>query len=439
MEMIALESFDGDAQEVAELLNLIQVTGRVSRTQIQPYVQHFPVYVGLANFTEEPSEQSVGIALEGMSVLLKVAIGVALAGVIGAIVLHVVNSRKAAGTTVSNARDVLNQLALVEDLEKAQEILDVSLLTTADGSKLPTEVRKGTGEIAWSETEKVTTQRFQGTVNQNVTGLAMAIAMGEYEPASSSTTTVVEHFLKEATTTLERIERIIRQGSELSSVAVNGGRVVEELYAIIDSPTRRQLLGTLEHSYGRNLGGLQAVTALQNSRHQDSSYRLVDATTKLDAIVGNYTATKVTQKQLDDLAAVAKQNGLDQWALRCKAVATHVVKRDVVNFDRHLSVLASGYERLKRHNNDVTLPQEVGDAVGLALDAVERDLRSVETMIKLYSVEIEAILRLARALAEYVSLDTKVLARYLEHPDVPAEVRHKFNDLVKAALSSYKR
>lgn len=103
MEMMALESLEADPVGISCTMERIKETRQVSRADVAPFIQHFPMSVSLNNFSEEPSSKGVDIALEGFATLFKVAAGVALVGILGVCIYNFIRSRNAATSAVDSA------------------------------------------------------------------------------------------------------------------------------------------------------------------------------------------------------------------------------------------------------------------------------------------------------------------------------------------------
>ena len=83
------EYFSGLASTYATLKN----DRLVSQEMVSPYIQNFPMNISLSNFSEQPSEKGLEIALEGFAVLFKVAAGVLLVSALGVCIFNFVRSR----------------------------------------------------------------------------------------------------------------------------------------------------------------------------------------------------------------------------------------------------------------------------------------------------------------------------------------------------------
>ena len=118
MQMIGLESLDADPVGISCTYERMLETREVSRADIAPFIQHFPMNVSLTNFSEEPSSKGIDIALEGFATLFKVAAGVALVGILGVCIYNFIRSRNSAEGVSNQAMAVVKGHKLYEDLAK---------------------------------------------------------------------------------------------------------------------------------------------------------------------------------------------------------------------------------------------------------------------------------------------------------------------------------
>lgn len=108
--LVELLGTDNDTMStgIASTFQKIKTDRAVSQADIEPFINYFPMTVSLSNFSEEPSEKGLDMALEGFAVLFKVAAGIALVGVLGICIYNFIRSRQAAEMTTDFATKSVN-------------------------------------------------------------------------------------------------------------------------------------------------------------------------------------------------------------------------------------------------------------------------------------------------------------------------------------------
>lgn len=80
--------------ELASTISRINATGMVCRADVAPYIDQFPLTVGLEDFDEEPTGRNVQIATESMAAFLKIGLAIAVVGALGYVVFNLIASRR---------------------------------------------------------------------------------------------------------------------------------------------------------------------------------------------------------------------------------------------------------------------------------------------------------------------------------------------------------
>ena len=140
MKMIALESLSATPQSLAELTARLNATGTICRKDVEPYIQHFPITVGLHNFTEDASPKNFGMALEGFAALFSASVNASHTTALDRARKDIRAATLKFSAASANLSDIKEQADFVE---KKAHILLLSLPGDALGRLPPSVLRSG--------------------------------------------------------------------------------------------------------------------------------------------------------------------------------------------------------------------------------------------------------------------------------------------------------
>lgn len=260
MEMIHLESLDADPVGISCTMERIKETRQVSRADVAPFIQHFPMSVSLNNFSEEPSSKGVDIALEGFATIFKVAAGVALVGVLGIAIYNFVRSRNSAATSVDSATMVAKMEKDVRALIDGTRSMPAWQNRSRDfigSNDVPTPPDGTTlgliGEVNYLQFSEVyfgNAERFERMLERrSVAGL---VALGKLN-------SVTEHLMRPTADYLTDLSKRVQQLRKVISDMpgnVNAGKVdqiVDELNKVDLSVPRSTVIRQIDTAFDRFL------------------------------------------------------------------------------------------------------------------------------------------------------------------------------------------
>lgn len=439
MELMALESFQGDVATVGSVLSRVRTTGKVCRKDMEPYINHMPIHYTLNSFTEEPSEQNVEMATEAMAMLFKIAVGVALGAVIGAVIFLLVRSKNSSDATRNNADQLLREIALVESLEKAQDVApDPHTLSAVDSAKIPRDLGVSQhGKVTFSEAAEAPLDVLRGLLDTKVNQFAYDVRGGKFQPFSRTTIPQMKDLLSEMAKRVKTLDSLF-SNVEKETEANRLDTFTDKVYEQIASKERETLINMIKRYYDRDLPPHSRAEQIEGTRVVDTSTVLAEMSGQCLAIIRERTGKVLSGDKVNEICEQAKSNQLTASLIEMKAVATELVKGEAVQMNSLLRSLQDDFKALEARNKAVQLPEQLERAFSVLLEAIRRDLASVEAFIDAYTLEIESLLTMAKVLAQYTSNDTKLVSVFVKDEAVPADVRRRFEQMVEKALKDHK-
>jgi hypothetical protein len=269
MKMMALEGLEADPAIISSSIERMQNDRLVCQSDVAPFIQHFPMNISLDNFSEEPSEKGLDIALEGMSMLFKVAAGVALVGVLGICIYNFIRSRRAAETIAEGsavtARLGKLTLELEQDIHTAPGFINTR--TPLLGSN---EIPHGlglhfSGEVSYAEfADKFFSAKGVGAIAGISSDLAIKINYGEVPSATDQLMAPMSDYLGDLAKRVTELRKIIAD----MPGALNAGhidKITQRIVAIDLKVPRGTVLGLIERNFDNRLppprGSFQAGSA----------------------------------------------------------------------------------------------------------------------------------------------------------------------------------
>lgn len=440
MEMMALESFNGDVMVMEGLLDKVKKTGSVSRADVAPYIEHFPIHIALESFTEEASDHNVGMALEGFSVLFKVALGVALAGVIGGIILYLTKSQGSATAAGNNAQQLLKELDLIANCQAARAVaLPESQLPPVNSAKLPREADVHIhGMVKRSDTLQGPLLQLKERLRTKVNMLGYEVMKGQFRPFSNTTLYDVRSMvdsLKGQTNDLGKLIGTVERAVESNNI----DQLIKQAYALVPNKSRDVLLQLMVKLYDKQLPPHALPPTIPVTNAKDTSYVLDEVTSQCFDLINQRTSVSLSDKLTEELGNLCATGDMTQELFLLRTQATELLKGEVVGLYSKLQSAQTAFQQLKDRNDKVQLPEGLDSALSMVLDSIQRDVKALNRLIDIYSLEVESMLTVATCVSSYMSIDTKVLTRFMMDVDVPAEDRKKFEALVTKALKDYQR
>jgi len=293
------EYFSGLASTYATLKN----DRLVSQEMVSPYIQNFPMNISLSNFSEQPSEKGLEIALEGFAVLFKVAAGVLLVSALGVCIFNFVRSRKAAEATTNYASNgvVLNKeiTKLVAGIRAAKGFHDRTQKIKA--SDLPAGMSRRalhlSGEITYNEWASAF--YAYGHDQHFVNAIASKVATNQFPSVTEHLMTPMADYLSDLGGRVKQLALIVQD----LPTALNAGRlpqVVKQIEELNIQAVRATFLGHLERVYGKELSQPRTVLPSNSALLMDS---------RVTSLKEFYDATRDDKNFVRD----HYQSNLDKW------------------------------------------------------------------------------------------------------------------------------
>lgn len=293
------EYFSGLASTYSTLKN----DRLVSQEMVSPYIQNFPMNVSLNNFSKEPSEKGLEIALEGFAVLFKVAAGVLLVSALGVCIFNFIRSRKAAEATTDYASNgvVLNKeiSKLLAGIRSAKGFHDRTQKIKA--SDLPTGLSRRalhlSGEITYIEWASAF--YAYGHDQHFVNAIASKVATDKFPSVTEHLMTPMADYLSDLGGRVKQLSLIVQD----LPTALNAGRLPQVVKKIEDlniQAVRATFLGHLERVYGKELAQPRTVLPANSALLMDS---------RVTSLKEFYDATRDDKNFVRD----HYQSNLDKW------------------------------------------------------------------------------------------------------------------------------
>lgn len=438
MDLLSLDKLAATPDEIETVVDRINQTGTVCRGDVQPYIQHFPITIGLENFSEEPSTLGLDIATEAFATLFKVAVGVALVGALGGIVYFLTRSSSAAAATSSSYEKIERQAQVVVDLEKAiDEAPSEAQLKGVKGTSLPREANPPLGESVTLSEAMVGAHNFmRNTLTANVSLFAEEVVLNRIKPLSISTLAQVREYLEASANLAKKIDAALKDVES----AVRDNRIdafVQEVRDLADIPQRTALLEAIRSNYDNILAPI-GLGAIKNDVSEEATV-LDSLTEQLGQTINDKVNGNLSPNGIDHFMNSVVAGKLSADVLVLKAVATEAGKGRVVNLASSAKETQVRFDKLKRDNSQIKMPAEVSDAFTGLLDSILLDVKSINRLVDVYSLEVNSMLEFAHVAASYLMLSAKTMSVYLAEADVNDDQRRRFKKIVEQAIKAYRR
>lgn len=441
VENLTEENFSDDPSLPVGIITTfekIRHTRMVSTTDVKPFIDYFPMNVGLDNFTDLPSEKGLDIALEGFAVLFKVTAGVLLVSALGVCIFNFIRSRKAAEATADAAtsgvllskeiNNLMNQIRLAPGyLNRHQPLIqakDIPLGPTGHGRSFTM-----LGEVSfkdWSD-------RFyeDGRDQHFVNAIASKVASGEFFSVTEHLMTPMADYMSDLGNRVKQLTAMVNKMGEM----LNSGRLdqmVKDIEGLDTRSIRGVFLGILERVYGKELGQPRANLASNSAELMND---------RVQSLKDYYDSTK------DDKNFV--QTHYQQNADRWRSGNVEGMLGDIPRICDHAAKLGAApslstgknivdeCEKLRRLLAPMEVPEMVDQALKNTLESIRLDSIASVNLFEMiineqrqFTIYVQDILGLTIELAGAVAVFSR--------PNDPSGARKLTQDAVNATKAMRK-
>lgn len=421
---------------IASTFQKIKSTRTVSQTDVEPFINYFPMTVSLSNFSEEPSEKGLDMALEGFAVLFKVAASIALVGALGICIYNFIRSRQAAETTTDFATKSVNMSAETFKLmDQIRQSPGYQSRTTPliKASEIPVSPNgRGmhlTGEVNFNDWA----EKFygEGHTQHFTNAIASKIAAGTFDSVTANLMQTMSDYLSDLAGRVKKF-RELTKGMPARINAGELDKLVIDINNVDTRTPRSTVLKVLNQVYDKVLPPPRQnfmsdsaqlledrVTALKN--HFDSAKD--DKNFVKEAYLEN-----VTKWRAGDVEGMMGQiPEICKTASKLGAAPSLSTGKNVVN----------ECEELKKELAKMEIPEVVDTALRAALESIRLDSVSAVALFDMvineqrqFTIYSQDILNMTVELALAVSAFTR--------PTDPSKAKRLASDAVNAAKLSKK-
>lgn len=431
MEMMAMESFNTTPETLAEIQARVQSTGVVSRQDVEPYIKHFPITVGLNNFSEEPSAQNVHMALEGFAALYTASVNKGHVGSIERSLKNIEQSIPDFSTAQANLSEARSD---AEFVERKGHLLMLALSSDKMGELEPALLRSvvtdgiipdGDGRVNFEAAITPIRNLFEAELQANCNGVTTA-ALTNKSLLAGAVYQDVREIAADLTMRVNKVNALLGQADEF----IARDEIAELSIAImshVTSPRRQKAIGRIDSNYDSVLAPIGSMGDAFEGGLDDSKV----LASKLDGLVTHVDGLKEEPFEVTRLTGTSEalvnayQSGQLMGGIKTK---TKGIIIDLNDFNP----LRDALLKLGERSPETMLPEGADQALTTFLRSVEVDTGSLLVLAKLFQSEM---IHLATYVDLYATAQHKIvdiLAMFIKHgKDVSPEHREKFFALLK--------
>lgn len=434
MEMIALESLSATPESIAELTARLNATGVICRKDVEPYIQHFPVTVGLHNFTEDPSPKNFGMALEGFAALFSASVNASHTTALDRARKDVQSATLKFSAASANLVDIKEQTDFVE---KKSHLLMLALPSRDLGRLPPSVLRAGLQDtfipegngssITFDDAVQPIVNLYETELRGRCSGVINEILAGR-NLISGAIYQEVRELVADLTRRVQAVGELLHSAEEYV-----GRGEIEQLsqliVAQIVSVRRQKAIARIDNTFDSVLPPRASVGVMEGE-HLDDSAVFDESLRLLSGHFADVDENDIEVKHLERASA-----GIFSQS----ATATHMKElrmqvRGVVISADEIKPLQDALDKLRDESPDTPLPEGADVALSTFLRTVEADCGALLIVSDLFQTELGAMAAYVDqyAAAQHNVIDTLALfIKHGEEPGVSVEHREKFFSMLK--------
>lgn len=434
MKMIALESLSATPQSLAELTARLNATGTICRKDVEPYIQHFPITVGLHNFTEDASPKNFGMALEGFAALFSASVNASHTTALDRARKDIRAATLKFSAASANLSDIKEQADFVE---KKAHILLLSLPGDALGRLPPSVLRSGLNDtfipegngssITFNDALQPILNLYETELRGNCSGVINEILAGRNLISGA-----IYQEIRELFADLARRVQVVGDLIHSADEYVGRGEI-EELSTLITqqvvSIRRQKAIARIDNTFDAVLPPRGTVGQMEGD-HLDDSGVFDESLRLLSGHFADIDDSSIDIKHLEKASAAI--NSQSATSLHMKELRAQV--RGVVIDADEVRPLQDALDKLREESPDTPLPEGADVALSVFLRTVEADCGALLIVADLFQTELGA---LAAYIDQYAAAQHNVvdtLALFIkngEEPGVSVEHREKFFNMLR--------
>lgn len=389
---------DISMDKLAELITRTEASGRISRSEVEPFIDILPPTVSLEDFDEEPSSRGQAMALEGFASFLKVGLAVAVIGAIGFVIWHLISSRKKGEKLNEDAiiyQNLYNALTTQERFVQASPFNGAGMVGNDSGFE-GLNLANALSSIMGTNGAMRTDLETQGSRH---------IAFCLYGEDPSILTAISQHLDAEKASQKAAIEKLGKVLKEATSKITSGRQkdVEKELIDIRTMVERMSIGGQLQAAWGNRIPkvtaapgehgssyALQVVQAIEEyfvSRESASRNYAEDI---LKDIVSFTSLARIGNCKLDPSTS---RPALEAIVKACKDAnsACEKMKKDAESAHLTAEVQAEFEETIRVIQNNTKVTEKLLDMASVEATSLQKYLQFLSRVAKQTSEFGEAI------------------------------------------------